>query len=104
MLLNYMIFWSIVMMMLVGLVRLRSLIQFGIMGTLSAATLLICWLLASSLADGTGLDISHFNPLAYPDLYISQGPTGWMILLVVPCGWLAPILGANAAERWGSVH
>ncbi|MEM9774013.1 MAG: hypothetical protein AAF902_05500 [Chloroflexota bacterium] len=101
MLLNYMIFWSVVMMMLVGLVRLRSLHQFAIMGLLSAGVLLISWMLANQLASGTGLDITLFNPLIYPELYIAAGPAGWMILMVMPCGWLAPILGANAAERWG---
>ena len=102
MLLNYMIFWSIIMMLFMGLLRLRSLYQFGIMGFLSWTTILLCWLVANQLADGTGLDISLFNPLANPHIYTSQGPIGWMILMIVPCGWLAPLLGANVAERWGT--
>ncbi|MFK7805235.1 MAG: hypothetical protein AB8G95_26625 [Anaerolineae bacterium] len=102
MLLNYMIFWSVVMMILVGFVRLRSLHQFAIMGALSAGIILISWVLAMQLASGTGLDLILFSPLSHPDLYIAQGPAGWMILMVLPCGWLAPIIGANAAERWAT--
>ena len=100
MLLNYMIFWSVVMMILVGVVRLRSLHQFAIMGLLSGGIILLSWLIALQLADGTGLDLALFSPLAHPDLYIAQGPAGWLILMIVPCGWLAPILGVNVAERW----
>ena len=102
MLLNYMISWSIIMMILLGLFRLRSWYQVGVMGFLSWAILTFSWLLANRLADGTGLDLSLFNPLAQPDLYVSQGPAGWLILLVVPIGWLAPLVGANVAERLGS--
>lgn len=101
--LNYMIFWSMLMMLFIGLMRLRSFYQFGIMGFLSATMILLCWLLANQLADGTGLDIVIFNPLANPEIYMSQGPVGWMILMIVPCGWLAPLLGANVAERWGQL-
>lgn len=102
MLLNYMIFWSLVMMILLGLFRLQSWYQFGVMGFLSWVTLTLSWLLANQLADGTGLDLNLFNPIAQPDLYISQGPAGWLILLVVPFGWLAPLVGVNVAERLGT--
>lgn len=100
MLLSYMVFWSIMMMLLVGLVRLRSLHQFVIMGLLSGGIIMLSWMIAGRLAEGTGLDLTLFSPLAHPDLYVAQGPIGWLILMIVPCGWLAPVLGVNVAQRW----
>jgi hypothetical protein len=35
-----------------------------------------------------------------PGAFVMSGPYGWLALLVMPCGWLGPILGLNLVERW----
>lgn len=100
MLLNYMIAWTTLMMFFMGLIKLRSLIQCCVMGLLSTSTLVLTWILVNELLP-EGMDIAMVNPLAHPDAYINAGMSGWLILIILPCGWLAPFLGANAAEKWG---
>ena len=100
MLLNYMISWTTLMMFFMGLIKLRSLIQCCVMGVLSTSILVLTWILVNELLP-EGMDIASVNPLAQPDAYINAGMSGWLILIILPCGWLAPFLGANAAEKWG---
>lgn len=100
MLLGYMIFWSTIMMVTLGATRLRHIRQFATMSAVTGLIVFIAYTLANHMAQTAGLDMMFFNPLAYPRLYLESGPLGWMVLMIVPCGWLAPVIGLNAATRW----
>lgn len=100
MLLGYMLFWSITMSLAIGFVRLKNWRQFTGMAVVSFLIVLTAYALAAQTARGIGLDLDFFNPLAYPNLYWAEGPLGWMVLMIIPCGWLAPVIGLNTAQRW----
>lgn len=100
MFLLYMLLWSVVMTAVVGIWNLRSWRQLFIMLTSSWSIILVAYLFAIELADNMGLDMLHFNPLLFPDIYFKQGLLGWLILLIIPCGWLSPSIGLNIAQRW----
>ncbi len=98
--LGYMIFWSIFMMIAIGATRLRNIRQFATMGAVSGLIVFIAYTLANHTAQQVGLDMLFFNPLAHPDIYMRHGLLGWLVLIIIPCGWLAPVIGLNAAQRW----
>lgn len=95
----YMFCWSVAMVFMVGIWRLRSWSQVMVM--LASSLLLVTFVhwLGGQLAQSAGLDVVTFSPLLYPELYLRQGVVGWAVLLVLPCGWLAPALGLNLAEK-----
>jgi len=95
-----MITWTTLMMFFIGLIKLRLLIQCCVMGLLSTSILILASVLVNELLHER-MDITVVNPLALPEAYINAGMSGWLILIILPCGWLAPFLGANAAEKWG---
>ncbi len=94
---TYMITWTILIIFAVGFGRIRDMRQtFGI----AAITLLILIMsqtLAAQLASTVGLapDLIYSNP----ELFLMSGPVGWLALLVMPCGWLGPIIGMNLVSR-----
>ncbi len=100
MLLGYMLMWSAVMTATLGFVRLQHWRQFVGMAAVSLLIVFTAYALAAQTASSIGLDLDFFNPIAYPNLYWAQGPLGWMVLMIVPCGWLAPVIGLNTAQRW----
>ena len=95
----YMFCWSIVMVFMVGIWRLRSWSQVVLMLASSLLVVSFVHTVGSQLAQSAGLDMAVFSPLLYPEMYLRQGVIGWVILLVFPCGWLAPALGLNLAEK-----
>lgn len=100
MLLIYMAFWSIAIILFLGLTRMRNLAQLSIVSLISALILIISQTLFAELSAAAG---------AYPGLiwtdpiyYLNQGVVGWLALLVMPCGWLGPFIGLQIAQRWSS--
>jgi hypothetical protein len=93
----YMAFWSIVMVLVAGLWRFRSLAQVMVATLTTAVTLFLSYALFSQLSLAVGLtpDPATFDPAAY----LGRGIFGWMALLVMPCGWLAPVLGLRLAQK-----
>ena len=100
MLLGYMLFWSIIMTLTIGFIRLKRFRQIAAMSAVSLLIVFIAYALAAQAARSAGLDLDFFNPLAYPELYMAKGPLGWMVLMIIPCGWLAPVIGLNTTQRW----
>lgn len=94
----YMAFWSIAIILFLGLTRIRNLAQVVIVALISALVLIVSQTLFAELSAAAG---------AYPGLalsdpiyYLNQGMVGWLALLVMPCGWLGPIIGLHLAQRW----
>ena len=94
----YMALWSIAIIFLLGLTRVRNLAQIIVVTLVSALVLVVSQALFIELSATIG---------AYPGLifsdpgyYLSQGMVGWLALLVMPCGWLGPMIGLHLAQRW----
>ncbi|MEM9808159.1 MAG: hypothetical protein AAF959_23070, partial [Cyanobacteria bacterium P01_D01_bin.56] len=98
--LYYMHFWSLLIMVVLGLIRLRSLLQFCIMGIVSIGLLFMTWTLSLQLSEVLNISITAFSPITHPTLYFSD-VAGWLILVIFPVGWLAPLIGVLVAQRWG---
>ena len=89
----YMISWSIVMTCAVGVGRIQDFRQTATVATVAALVLLMTQALAGQLAATVGLESSMI--FVAPELFLQAGPAGWLALLVMPCGWLGPIIGMN---------
>jgi hypothetical protein len=98
MLLIYMAFWSILIILFLGFTRARSLAQIVIATLITALILLISQVLFAEFSAAAGLypDLAVSNP----DSFLTQGMMGWLALLVLPFGWLGPIIGLHLAQRW----
>jgi hypothetical protein len=94
----YMAFWSIVIILFLGLTRIRNLAQFVIVVLISALVLIASQALfiELSLAAGATPNMVFSDPL----YYFNQGMVGWLALLIMPCGWFGPIIGLYLAQRW----
>ncbi len=93
----YMVFWSVVMVLVMGMWRLRSWRGTAVVALVTFLILVFSQALFAQLSQAAGLDPS----LAFiaPELYIKGGPAAWLALLVMPCGWLGPIIGSNLVLR-----
>ena len=96
----YMAFWSFAIIFAVGIWRLRSWRHVIGMVLVTLVVLMLSQALFIQLSISAGLDPSM--ALIDPGAFILSGPYGWLALLVMPCGWLGPMLGLNLVERWPS--
>lgn len=94
----YMALWSMVIILAVGVWRLHSWRHVVGMTLVTLLVLLFSQSLFVQLSVSAGLDPSM--ALANPGLFLASGPYGWFALLVMPCGWLGPVLGLNLVTRW----
>jgi len=94
----YMTFWSIMVILAVGVWRLRSLLTVTAVCAITVFVLMFTQALFVQLAASAGLDPSLI--LLDPGAFLRSGPLGWLALLVMPCGWLGPVLGLNLVTRW----
>lgn len=94
----YMAFWSFIIILFLGLTRIRNLAQIIIASLIAALVLLVSQVLFIEFSAAAGL----YSSLAFsnPEHFLSQGLMGWLALLVLPCGWLGPIIGLHLAQRW----
>lgn len=97
----YMTFWSVVVILAVGVWRLRDWMAVAVVSIVTLLVLLLSQMLFMELAVSAGLDPSL--ALADPGAFFRSGPLGWMALLVMPCGWLGPVVGMNLVDRWQRV-
>lgn len=94
----YMIFWSITMIFALGLGRVRNLGQIIVMILVTAFVLVLSQSLYIQLSISAGLEPSSI--LYASSEFLMSGPLGWLALLVMPCGWLGPIVGWSTVKRW----
>ena len=94
---TYMITWTILIIFAVGLGRLRDIRQTAGIAAITLLILMMSQTLAAQLATTIGLDPSLIY--SNPELFLGGGPVGWLALLVMPCGWLGPIIGLNLVSR-----
>ena len=94
----YMTFWSVFMIMALGLGRLRNWGQIALLVLVTAFVLLLSQSLYVQLSVSAGLDPSA--ALYASNDFLRRGPLGWLALLVMPCGWLGPMIGLNLIHRW----
>ncbi len=94
----YMIFWSSIMILALGLGRLRNLGQMLVLSLVTAFILILSQSLFIQLSVSAGLDPS--TVLYSSGDFLRGGPLGWLALLVMPCGWLGPMIGLNLVHRW----
>ncbi len=94
----YMIFWSAVMIIALSIWRLRDWGQILTVVLVTAFTLILSQSLFIQLSISAGLDPS--DALFSAGDFLLAGPFGWLALLVMPCGWLGPFIGAGLTARW----
>ena len=94
----YMTSWSVVMIGLLHLTRLRSWRDAITVLLITGLVLMISQALFLQFAMSANLDASM--ALLEPSQFITAGPYGWLALLVMPCGWLGPVIGINLVQRW----
>ena len=93
----YMITWSTIIIFAVSIGRVRDIRQtFGI-ATVTVLVLILSQTLTAQLAASVGLDAGLI--FSAPDMFLRSGPVGWLALLVMPCGWLGPMIGLNFVLR-----
>ena len=93
----YMIVWSVIMLLAFGILHLRSLKRLAVATAVTAFVILFSGAMFSRLSATIGVD-PNLVMLA-PNLFIWSGPIGWLALIILPFGWLAPIVGLQSA-RW----
>jgi hypothetical protein len=94
----YMVFWSIIMIIALGLGRVRNVGQTIVMILVTALVLVLSQSLYIQLSISAGLEPSSI--LYSSREFLMSGPLGWLALLVMPCGWLGPIVGWSTVRRW----
>lgn len=94
----YMIFWSIVMIIALGIWRLRHWGHVFFVSGITALVLILSQALFIQLSLTAGVDPGQV--LVSPAAFLMGGPMAWLALLVMPCGWLGPIIGFNLVQRW----
>lgn len=94
----YMTFWSIIVIFAVGIWRLRSWLGVLAVCLITVLVLMLTQSLFIQLTISAGLDPSM--ALVDPGAFLRRGPVGWLALMIMPCGWLGPVLGLNLVERW----
>lgn len=94
---QYMLFWSVVMILAVGSWRLRQWSDVIFLGLVTLIVLFVSRTLFIHLTIAANLDPSMI--LQSPFIFLRAGPYGWLALLVMPCGWLGPIVGMNLVQR-----
>ena len=97
----YMVFWSVVMVLALSVVRVRSWRQRFLLCLVTAVVLLVSQSLFLQMSYTLGVDANL--ALVAPQQYLLRGPMGWLALIVMPCGWLGPFVGLHLTERWGIV-
>jgi hypothetical protein len=93
----YMVFWSFVVIVTVGITRLRDVRQTAVVVAITLLVLMISQSLAAQLATSVGLEPNMI--FVSPEAFLLSGPVGWLALLVTPCGWLGPLIGFNLVQR-----
>jgi ABC-type Co2+ transport system permease subunit len=94
----YMTLWSAFMIIALGLGRLRNWRQMVLLALVTAFVLILSQSLYIQLSISAGLDPSG---VMYGSAdFLRRGPLGWLALLVMPCGWLGPMVGLNLIHRW----
>ena len=93
----YMFFWSVVIILAVGMWRLRSIGDVLLVTAVTAIVLFASRTLFIHLTIAANLDPSMV--LQNPFIFLRGGIYGWLALLVMPCGWLGPIIGINLVQR-----
>jgi hypothetical protein len=93
----YMTFWSTVMVLLFSFWRLRNWSQTLLLTVVTAVVLLFTHTLFLELSYLAGTNPN--TVLDVPGEYINRGIYGLLALLVMPFGWLAPVVGLYLAEK-----
>jgi hypothetical protein len=94
---QYMLFWSIVMTLAIGTWRLRQWSDVLFIIFVTAVVLFVSRTLFIHLTIAANLDPSLV--LQSPLTFLQGGVYGWLALIVMPCGWLGPIIGVNLLQR-----
>jgi hypothetical protein len=92
---TYMILWSIVIILGLGIWRLRHTGQLMVIVLVTAVILFISQALFTNLSTTAGIDPNGVINLSE---YLVSGPLAWTALLVRPCGWLGPIIGFHLIQ------
>ena len=94
---QYMLFWSIVLILAIGMWRLRQWSDIIFIMFVTAFVLFVSHTLFINLSLAANLDPGM--ALQDPFAFLRGGLYGWLALLVMPCGWLGPIIGLNLVQR-----
>ena len=89
---TYMLIWSIIFVLIVGSFRIRN--PGRLLGALvgSAVILAVSHLLFTQLSASVGIEPTA---ILNPNDYLAYGPLAWLALMVMPFGWLGPIISLN---------
>lgn len=94
----YMSVWSVVMILVMGFTRVRHVPRLLVMSLITFLVLFLSQVLFEQLALSAGVAPNMI--LFDPGTFVSRGPIGWLALLIMPCGWLGPMLSLHLVERW----
>lgn len=93
----YMIFWSIVLILILHVWRLQNWQQTAVVTAVTAVILFFSQALFAQLAVSAG--VAPHMALTAPEQFLRAGIAAWLALLVMPCGWLGPLIGMNLVQR-----
>jgi len=93
---QYMLFWSVIMILAIAVWHLRHWSDIIFIMFVTVFVLFISQTLFINLSLAANLDPSL--ALQDPFSFLRGGLYGWLALLVMPCGWLGPIIGLNLVQ------
>jgi hypothetical protein len=99
---TYMAMWSAVVLTLFGFWRLRDWSQVLVMTGVTAVILLFSQALFVELSWMVG--VNPFGTISLPGDYLYGGVYGWLALLIMPCGWLGPVVGLYLAQKLAVIN
>lgn len=95
----YMGLWSLIIIGALSLWRVRRPAQLIAILIVTMFVLLLSQTLFLQLSQIAGIPIQNIDNLQ-PAQYLQHGLFGWLALLILPCGWLGPMIGLNAVKKW----
>ena len=95
---SYMMIWSAIMVVGFSFFRVRQLRHTVLMTVVTFLILAMTHALFVQLSLGAGINPAINGQISLTE-YIYAGLIGWLALLVMPCGWLGPVVGLHLAER-----
>ena len=97
----HMTIWTVFVIVILAFWRLRNWREVATVAVISGIILLFSQVMFLELTSAAGMDPARL--LSDNSAVLHAGPFGLLAVLVLPLGWLGPIIGAGLVNRWQMV-
>lgn len=90
--------WIVTVIAVLSVWRLRSWREIVVVAVVSGIILMFSQMVFYELVTAANIDPAYL--LSTNTAVLQAGPFGWLALLIMPLGWLGPLIGAGLVQRW----